>query len=451
MSIFQLQAKLDGEADSKPKQELAALLKDVSDDTFPALPNQQRAALRQSVERYLASLPVPAAPEPEVNVAERSTRALLLDLRLRLRASPPPAPSPPPPSQTRHSGWVFAGLASLLAGGALGLRQIVRRGREAGMARWKKLLIALGISAVGGMVLNESLKTEQVRRRLGGITAATRDTFEGVLNGSLEQEVAKAANRDNLPPEEYHRRLLFTPPAQPRPNTEKPGEHRMRVSLVPGERARPLVVLIGGNDERLYDPNPNDSPNLVFGSRYLFEQLAARGDCHVIQLIPGSEISRNPRLNNAVAREHVRTIIADATRGQGMFKNAFCSEVRFVGYSYGAGIVEEVIKPGENVVPPDLPIGYTVYIEGVRFRSVPPVALHQPPERSGRHLQILQKNVRRDAGFASGAALAAPRPQDQQLDVSSQIEDVGHIALTGAHRDDVRQAVYQPVLEWLNR
>lgn len=346
---------------------------------------------------------------------------------------------------------MLGGLGALVAGGVLTLRKLFRRGREGAMSLWKKLLITAGVATVGGVVLNESLKYNQVRSRLSAMTGATRDTFEGVLNGKVEAEILKARNRDGLPPEQYHQSMLFTPPVPPRSGTEKPGQHRLRAHLVPGDRPRPLTVIIGGNDERLYDPNPGDDPNLIFGSRHVFEELAARNTGHVVQLNVGRELSRDPRLNNAVAREHIRNIVADATRSRGIFQGCACSEIRFVGYSYGAGVIQELTAPGQDVVSPDVPVGATAYVEGVQFRSVPPVSLKEQPPSSRRHLHVWQANSERAAGFASGAPLIAPRPQDQQLDVTGRITGSGHIALTGAHREDIRREVYGPVLDWLER
>lgn len=484
MSVDQLHAHLEETPGRTNHERLQSLIAEVKAGHARRLAepasNPERTRLLNGITRFIDASDRRMAEETEDAKKEQiiRTRASLLELSAAI--APPPAEASDTPaaavtpaaaegasavpasSLARARQWAqdhprmaLGGLGIAAVAAALSVHSLFSKS-----APWMRSILLLGGSAAGGTLLwkqitkdrsKESAEADGVAPRIEGVMGRVHGAIDDVLGGSLEREVRSARNREGKTPEQYHRDAIFTPPADGKAGTEQPGVHRARVHIVPGGLPRPIIFIVGGNRDRLYDPNPHDDRNIVYGTRHMFEQLAATNKYHVVQLRVGEELSADGKLNNAVAFEHVRNFVGDALRGKGVFKDCRISEARFAGYSYGAGAVSNVLDPAGGVIPPHVSVGATAFLDGIKFRSAPPEALTTAPASSGRHFHAWQPHKRFGAAYAAGKPLEGKRAQDVTLDLEKIDTAIDHYAITNAQREDIRDKVYKPVLGFMTK
>ncbi len=293
--------------------------------------------------------------------------------------------------------------------------------------------------------------------RVDGIRDRVRDSARSVVDGSLKREVDAAKNRYGKTHAEYHKDILFEPPVgtEVAPSddvasgegTEDTGKHYARVHLVRDGRPHPIVFVVGGNKERLYDPNPGDPASLVYGARHTFEQVSRTGKFHVVQLKVGNVLRDRVRNSPAVARAHIDNVVEDALNKRGVFEGIDISEVRFFGYSYGADTARQL---AENI-PPGLRVTKAAYIDAIRAGSkFPPRAMRSGGARPEAYHNVYQRN---DVVIAGGALEARDgRPADRNVDatpIKVARKSVRHMGLTNAQEPEIRDGVYKPTLDFL--
>lgn len=304
----------------------------------------------------------------------------------------------------------------------------------------------------------------ETRERVSAITDDIRRSTNAVVSGSLEHAIDDAHRRFGLSAQDYHRRILFTPPENATApttgvkrvenGTENLAQHFMRVHLPQDGKKRPLIVLVGGNSERLYDPNIGDANTFVYGARHVFESLAATDNFHVVQLKSGDILGGDPRTSTTTAVTHIHNVMRDVFEKQGMFQRIEIDDVRIFGHSYGADIARSLTET-EGLIPPHVSVTKAAYVDGVQAGTVlPPRAMRNAGNRVGAYLNIYQRN----GALISGAPLekrdAARFPDDRNIDVSATLiqgRRPYHGHMTSAHLPEARRHIYDPVVDFLSR
>ncbi len=210
----------------------------------------------------------------------------------------------------------------------------------------------------------------------------------------------------------------------------------------------PIYFVINGNGQPLYDPGPKDPQNMMHGTRYTYEQLVAKGDCHVVHLRVGNILSGNTKLSAPVTLAHMRNIMEDAFGGAGVFEGTKISATNFIGYSHGAGMIDRLLYDKDSPIPKNVPIDSTVYLDGITYRSI--TALKRRPARSKKHMQFWQHNWGGHSKFIMGGAPATSRPGDRRVDLTSKTKGMSHTKIAFAQEEPVRQLIYQPLLDFVH-
>ncbi len=247
----------------------------------------------------------------------------------------------------------------------------------------------------------------------------TRDQLRPVLSGTLEQLMRNAQDLHDRSPDDYHRLIRYLPlNAQGERQEERLGEHFFQAHLSNNPRPKPIVIMILGNKDQMVDSPP---PARQRGINHLFNRLSSENpeDADVVKIRLGSvQHSADPRRHNALAAIHARNVVEDALSGKGVFNGRRYTSVTFVAYSYGAGLLDEMLRDPHNPLRLNgVPVAGTVGIDPIRFRGY--FANTRRPPTSAPHLHIYQRNRAASDAFLAGGALTDPaRPGDRQMEIT---------------------------------
>jgi len=216
-------------------------------------------------------------------------------------------------------------------------------------------------------------------------------SFEG---SRCSWALGKVKNRNNAKTneqiEKYHNSILF--------NEDKPDEKKIfRYFSSDKKVEKPLIVLFMGNEQTHMWSDSNA------GMIKLYEKLKKDNVADVLLFRVGNAvndlkhklfISDDCSLSTDIVYQHSVNVLEDVILGRGMFTGqSKPSKVSFVGYSWGGGTVDKLLKEDWGRIGQDIPVASTVQIDAVNlgiFNLSTPVL--KRPLCSASHLNIFQNN-----------------------------------------------------------
>ena len=163
---------------------------------------------------------------------------------------------------------------------------------------------------------------------------------------------------------------------------------------------KPLIILIMGNKQEFSEREDIESE---VGMMKLFNVLSNNNDVILFRSGRALEevknmlgVSNDFLEHTSVVLQHIKNILLDIIQGRGMFESRLPpTGVIAVGYSFGAGAVDEIIADWDNFSK-TIPVLGTSYVDGIKL-GINDIGdgISSRPQDSQTHLQI-----RQDSPFA---------------------------------------------------
>jgi hypothetical protein len=228
----------------------------------------------------------------------------------------------------------------------------------------------------------------------------------------------KVKNRNNAKTneeiEKYHNSVLF--------DENNPDEKKIfKYFLSDKKGEKPLIVLFMGNAQtHLW----SDSDA---GMIKLYEKLKKDNEADVLLFRVGNAIddvkhklflSNDCSLSTDIVYQHSVNVLEDAISGKGIFAgHSKPSKVSFVGYSWGGGTVDKLLKEDWKRIGQNIPVAATVQIDAVNlglYNLSTPVL--NRPFHSRSHLNIFQNKY----DFLNGCNQSINVAVDQSMVIADE-------------------------------